>query len=217
MNKKKLLKYIITIFILIIIILIVYLMRNYFIIKSLEKNFYNISNTNNYYVKQTTNQASTISVLEMYKKENKGKLIEHLISLNDFQILEMTTIFDNKITTYMNLGTEKIKKENSMTQQLEIPNPYKLYSKESDSNIIVELFKTHIYTITYNNKECYLITNSLIKNMYIDKETGLLLKLSKGISTTEKGETQEIENIYYYNFGTITDEDIKISNIADFK
>lgn len=215
--KNKVVKLVLLIFLVIVLVIIVYLVRNFYIINSLQNKLDLVSDKSNYHINQRTTQASSYMILDMYKTTEKSKLIEHRISLDDFSSIENITIFNDNVTTYTNFGESKSVNTNSTVQEIEINNPYKLYTKESESNILVELMKTYIKSTTYNGKDCYLISNSMFSNMYVDKENGLLLKIHNGTSTLENGEKYQVETTYYYEFDTVTEENVIEPNIEEYK
>lgn len=213
---KKFLKILLCIVVIVILIFFVYLLRNYSIINSLRDKWNNNCNVNNYHITKKISQGDSYIVSDMYKLNEKGKLVNHDINLTDFSIVENTTIFSNETrTTYWDFGDGNSKSisTNSSIPEIKIPNPFNLYTKESNSNLLIELIKTHIKTISFNDKECYLISNSMFSNMYIDKETGLLLKTYNGTATLEDGEKQQIEEYYYYEFNKVQPENVEEPNI----
>lgn len=214
---NKFLKVLLSIVVIIILIFSIYLLRNYTIINSLHKKWSNTFSNSNYHILKKTSQGNTYIVSNMYKMGEKGKLTNYLINLENFDIVENITIFSNETTTYWDFGDTKNVTENSSIPELKIPNPYNLYTKESNSNVLVELIKTHIKTTTYNDRECYLISNTMLSNMFIDKETGLLMKAFNGITTLENGKKQQIEENYYYEFNTVTTENVEEPNIEDYQ
>ena len=76
--------------------------------------------------------------------------------------------------------------------------------------------KSKIETIELDGKECYMISN-IFENeesklrWYVDKDTGLLLKLvQRGLVQEQYQSTYQATVIEYeYSFGTVTDEDMK--------
>lgn len=213
---KKFFKIILLVVIIIMLIFSIYLLRNYIIIKYLHKKWSNTYNNNNYHILKKTSQGNEYIVSDMYKIGEKEKLINHLIKLENFDIIENITIFSNKVTTYWNFGDTKNITENSSIPELKIPNPYELYTRENN-NILIELIKTNIKTTSYNDKEYYIISNTMQSNMYIDKENGLLKKAVNGAVTLENGEKQPIEENYYYEFNTVKLENVEEPNADDYK
>ncbi len=218
MEMKKVFKVIILIIILLLLITVIHLLRNYFIIRKLQNKLTETTLSKNYQIKQTIEQPLSYVVLNMFQTEKQGKLVEHRVSLENFEVLENITIFnDNSVTTYNKLNDEKTINYNSTTRQLKIINPYNLYTSDSDSSLIIELFKTKISTIEYNNKKCFCISNSMTHDMYIDKETGLVLRTLNGNVTSSNGDNIEIENKYMYVFDKVTNEDVLEPNINDYQ
>lgn len=209
---KKILKYIIIVILAIIAVLIIHLIRNFYIINSLKAKFDLLYRESNYHIQQRTSQASSYIIFDMFKTSENSKLVEHRFSLEDYSNMTSTSFFSDEVITYIDTNENKYTNTNSNVQEIKIVNPYNLYSKNSQSNILVELMKTKISSIQYADTNCYLITNSMVSNMYIDKSTGLVLKQYNGTST-QNNISCPIETTYFYEFNTVTQQDVLDTNI----
>lgn len=215
--KSSIKKILVIVPLILLVLVIMQIGRNYVIIKSLKEKLDQYLESNNYYIRKAISTYNTYRVFDMYKKDNKGKLIENSFSLEDFKDIERITMFEDKVVTYEDFDGNKKIDENSTVAEVVILNPYSLYSKDSEVNILDELFKTSIKSIDYNGRPCYLINNSL-KNegMLVEKSTGLLVKLYKGFIELDNGNKVETEYRYYYEFDKVTDNDIKEPNRLDY-
>lgn len=194
--KKKIL---VIIFIIILILLFIFvgnLIRKFIIIKDLQNKIDKYISNTNYFMKETHIENDTVDTYETY---NKGDLAK-LVMTHDNG--ELTIYFDheNAIGTYMDAETNEIKRYNLEFPKRKLDNPYLLYSENEYNNSFVELLLTKIRKQNYNNIDCYVVSNSFTDYIYIDKETGLILK------KIEKNS----EITYEYKFNSVFDENVNM-------
>ena len=84
---------------------------------------------------------------------------------------------------------------------------------------------TLIMNVLCNDKNCYKIENFKVSGIaypeygicvYIDKETGLIVRVEEGTRDTD-GKIYTQVSDYKYEFNTVTDENLKEPDISQFK
>ncbi len=157
-------------------------------------------NVTNYEVQTHTynNQNKLSSDMQMYYKD--GSVVMHIKNLETgnktiyiyrnqkFEIKENNQIFVYPNETTVNWIT---------------PSTIRLYGNWY--NQLKFYATTKITSDRYNGKECYCISG--LEIMWVDKETGLILKEipDEGYTTID----------YDYTFETVTDKDVEIPNISE--
>lgn len=74
-----------------------------------------------------------------------------------------------------------------------------------------------IVSETYKGKECYKITAYGDLEQWVDKETGLIVRQSGGYYQSKDGTMTRIYHEYNYQFGIVTDEDVKKPDLTGYK
>lgn len=192
MKTKKVLKIIGIIVVILILGILALTMINYTTIKGLQNKMAKYSNSTNYYIKLvTTEDNATTVTTEYYKKDNKQAVF---IERNINGEISRISMYNNGTRT----DTFYDNKENK-TAQLDNETfiSVSLYNQlETDSDWLTfwgSIF-TRISSKKYNGKECYVIKgftspNSLTfkdAEIYIEKDTGLLVKSIEGNRITER-------------------------------
>lgn len=83
-------------------------------------------------------------------------------------------------------------------------------------NFLLSL-RTIITTEEYKGKECYKINIIGYSEIWVDKETGLEIRKYDGYSKNSEGIRKSIYNDFDYEFGTVTDEDVKRPDLTGYK
>lgn len=221
-NKKySLLKLIV---ILLIISFGIVLLSKGIIMKNLINKSSLQSNVDNYYIEYLQYNDNSITVITSYIKDNKYlRKLKNINKLNGNIIDEMIEQFDGeKCNLYIKSENEyqtyyDVEKDNIMPIELK-----SYYLSINAFDFIRSCLFSKIETVECNGVEVYKFTNlytnqTINKNddnyVYIDKETGLVLRASSGtISNDNQSYNTFIE--LNYEFNSVTDDDI--SNI-DFK
>lgn len=187
--KKKILKIIGIIIIVFIILFLIHTLRNYTIITSLQDKISQYSNSENYYVKSVSSNETVLAEMEYYRKAEKQVVFMKRTSDN----IKMS-IYDNgeRIDTF-------VETENSKTVTLDCSElvSVQIYNTlENDNNwqTLLSCITARISKTTYNNKECYIVKGFMSSTslttedaeVYIEKNTGLLLKTVENEIITEK-------------------------------
>lgn len=217
MNKKILKKILKTILIILLVLFVLFLLhsfRNFMIIRKLQKSIEPYLSSTNYHLHSINSQDNGDSiVMDYYKKGSKEtSIIERVSEKNQTKI--STYINDESVTTYIDTPSEKY-----VTPNRNIVLSINIYNWcESDNNwqtFLISAF-CNIRTSKYNEKDCYIISNffspyflyeSFDSNLlYVEKDTGLLLKTQVGSMVSERS----------YEFNTVNDSFFVQPNINEY-
>ena len=192
MKMKKVLKVIGIIIAILIILVLIHTIRNYVIVTGLQDKILQYANSSNYYIKSvTTENNGTIVTMEYYKKDNKQSSIfernlnGEISKISMYNNGERTdTFWDNKENKIAELDSNTIMSVN-IYNGLETDNKWQTFLSCITSNI---------KSVNYNGKECYSIkgfmsSTSLTSEdteIYIEKDTGLLVKFIDSQTLTER-------------------------------
>ena len=217
MNKKIVKKILKTILIILLVLFVLFLLhsfRNFMIIRKLQKNIEPYLSSTNYHLHSINSQDNGDSiVMDYYKKGSKEtSIIERVSEKNPTKI--STYINDESVTTYIDTPSEKY-----VTPNRNIVLSINIYNWcESDNNwqtFLISAF-CNIRTSKYNEKDCYIISNffspyflyeSFDSNLlYVEKDTGLLLKTQVGSMVSERN----------YEFNTVDDSFFVQPNISEY-
>lgn len=214
-NKMKILKLILAF---ILIIFIVFIGTKFVIIKSMQRKIMKYKDITNFHTQITTYRGDSIEFGNIYHKD--GKHLTHIKSSNEKDIREMINTSNGN--TYITSKNDKIAVLNGFTLGVS-DKVYNYLETESIKEFIINLFRSHISTVKCNDKKCYKIDNFKSPDVlypeqgicvYIDKETGLLVRVEQGeqigsnIFTTVKD--------YTYEFNKVTDDDLKEPDINEY-
>jgi len=216
-NKKlKVLK------ILLAVILIVYLVvivSKFIIIKSMQGKIKDYKGVTNYKTTMTTYRGDTLEKANIYHKDGKYLISVEFINGKDVRKIISTKEGNNYITS----NDEKI----AILGGMPLGTADKVYNYLETENIgefIANLFTLNISSVKCNNKDCYKIDNFKSPDIlypeqglcvYIDKETGLLVRVERGDQFGSEIFTTVID--YSYEFNKVTDTDLKEPDINEYK
>lgn len=188
MKTKKILKITGIIILIIIVLILVHTLRNYIILKNIEKNFSRYESSTNFSIKSVATDADgTIVTMKYYQKDNKQAVF---IDYNKNGEISKKTMYNNGERTdifYDNNEGKTAELDSGTTIDVQIYN-----SLKTDNGWQTFLFSipTRIKSTKSNEKDSYIIKNfpsSLEKEeIYIEKDTGLLIKNILNGTTTEK-------------------------------
>ena len=217
MNKKivkKILKIILIILLVLFVLFLLHSFRNFMIIRKLQKSIEPYLSSTNYHLHSINSQDNGDSiVMDYYKKGSKEtSIIERVSEKNPAKI--STYKDDESVTTYIDTPSEKY-----VTPNRNIVLSINIYNWcESDNNwqtFLISAF-CNIRTSKYNEKDCYIISNffspyflydSFDSNLlYVEKDTGLLLKTQVGSMVSERS----------YEFNTVNDSFFVQPNINEY-
>lgn len=202
MDKKKIISIIGVVILAIIVILVAITFRKYIIITKLQTKVSQYSESSNFYTKSTTlTDDGTKVVIEYYKKDQK-QMVKILKEEN--KEITTTLMYDNgeSVDTFIESPNEKIAKLNRKTN-ISV-NIYNHLENENKWQTLLGCFSAKVKTNIYNDKECYIIRDFISSTsltakdteIYIEKDTGLLLKTVNATDNTEKE----------YQFNNVTDD-----------
>ena len=196
---KTIFKIIGIIVLIIVVMLLAHTIKNYIKITMLQNNISKYSNSENYYVHvKTIENSGTKLDIKYYRKGNKqANFLEReyngkIFKLNFYNNGERTDEFiDNENAKIARLNVE------------EFP-PTNIYNYLETSSFVEKLvlsFISNIKLTNYNGKDCYIVKTSYSplalneKNpeYYIDKDTGLCVKLITKDTTSER--EYEFDNV----------------------
>lgn len=219
--NKKILKCIGIILLVIIAFLIIHTVRNMVIMKQISKKEAQYKNVSNYYIRTTSTQGN---VVDFYRKDKR--YIMKLENISPTGVRKLTNYFDGeKVNTYIEAGNDKIAMLNSngLPSKMEIRN---LLDDIETKQFIFLAMLASIRNTDLNGLKCYKIGNFLSPNIlmldtnfeiYIEKETGLIIKEQNGTFTDENGNKEPVITDYEYQFDCVTDEDLVEPDISEYK
>lgn len=193
---KKVLKIMLVIVLVIIAILAVHTLRNFVIIKDLQKKVKVYAESTNYSVISTniypdSSQISQSSVKTYRKGNNTVQILERITT--DAEIATITTYSNGEyVHTYIDSAGEKIAKTTGNIVIMNSGINGYLYTENVWENFILT-FRAKIRSGEHNGKECYIvkdIVSSMVLSsgidfeMYFEKDTGLNVKY---VEKYEKG------------------------------
>ena len=192
MKGKKVLKIVLIIIAIILVILLIYTIRNFTIISSLQNKIGEYINSSNFSIKSTNTQEDNILTMNYYKKDNREAVF--LEKDNNGEETKVS-MYNNgqRIDTFTQTKDVKTVKLNSLNDMsVQIADVLKTDSR----------FQTFMYSmmakvkkVNLNGKECYRIENYFSPYMlngtekneiYIEKDTGLLVKQVVDNTTIER-------------------------------
>ena len=200
MKMKKILMVLGIIIAIFVMIVLVHTIRNYIIITNLQNKILQYSSSTNYHAKYvTTEDNGVIATMDYYRKDNQEVLfLERNINgeINKISMYtneEKTNIYiETKDTKSAQLNTKKTIQGINIFNQLETTNSWQTF---------IGSINTKVKPITYKEKECYDISKFVSEGtltfegaeMYIEKDTGLLVKIIEGTTVSER--EQEFNNV----------------------
>lgn len=226
-KKMKLWKIVFLIVVILLFLFILLTTRKMIILSSLNKKVMAYDNATNLHTKTdfSNNSTSQFSTIEHFFKDDVIKQVA-VSKDKTRQLIQVTT--PNERRNYTISGENKVlniyHQDNSMVHLSRTSN-------FTGSTTLPECFLTAItskvYTEELNQEPHYVLESSSSNNFvlagdiqkvkaYINKETGLTTKLL-AFAKQEDGTIQEFSISYYYDFNTVTDEDMKEPDRNEFK
>lgn len=214
MNKKSFLKIIGFILLISIILLLVHTFRNFIIISNLQDKLSKYTDSDNFHIKSVTNESNGIIItMNYYQKDNRQAIF---LERNNNGDLTKLSMYNNgeRIDTFTETAdskTVKINSSSSITVQI-----VDVLKTDNSWQTFLYSILARIKTVNYNGKTCYSIENFLSpyyiygteKNeVYLDKETGLLLRQTLDNIISEKD----------YEFNSVEDSIFVEPDISQYK
>jgi len=201
MKKKNVFKIIGIILLVLFILLLIHTLRNYTIIRNLQKKFSTYSSSNNYRITSVAQEnENTIVTMDFYKKDDKQ--VVFIERNKDGEVIKQS-MYDNgeRVDIFVDNGKEKICNLDLDTSIIQV-NLVNYLEFENDWQTFLGSIFARITRDTHNNKECYVINNlgspvfmydSEKNEVYLEKDTGLYVKSTFGDQVSER--TYEFNNI----------------------
>ena len=218
-NKLKILKMILLVILLVFVGVIGY---KIIVIKSMQGKMDNYKDITNFHITKTSYGLNTILVQEVFCKDDNYLVNVRSIGENT-EKREITSMKNGH--SYITSGENKVALMNAMP----INAPEKVYNhleSENFGEFMAGIFSSHISSVKCNDKDCYKIDNFITSELafpeqgffvYIDKETGLVVRVEEGTRNNETGGFYTQVSDYKYEFNTVTDEDLKEPDISEYK
>ena len=215
--KMKLWKKILIVIIILIIIAMIPVLNKVAIISSLSDKFAEHVNLENIYQKVTTKDSNTETSYEIYYKDDVEKFVgtnENWIKNIDFVYKDVKKSYiDYKDGSKVLIISKNYPNGSGETVYNKDLMGYTAYYNK-DTILIGKILtgtKTDIKTEMIDGKECYVLKyvdkNAEDTTFYVEKETGLTLKMVHKYETN--GMQKENVRNFEYSFGTVTEEDMK--------
>ncbi len=201
--KNKKMKMIIKVILIVIAIFIVLVLintfRNFMIVKEIQKNVSPYISSENYHIKSVATEETGVVTMNYYQKNGRQAMI--MERDNNGEKMK-TSMFNNgeRIDVFYETAESKTAQLNAdMTINVNIVN---YVETENDWQTFMASMFAMIRKTDYNGKQCYIVDNFLSptfmnstgKNeVYIEKDTGLYVKLNQGEMVTER--EYEFDNV----------------------
>ena len=207
-SKMKIWKKFLIIFLIILLIFIIITLRKFIILANMEKVSKDIINSNNYYVELHSLQSYGVSISKSYNKDSRYLTIMETFDSNVPETRKLTIYNDEEGEIgIIQSGESKVAiLDGSLVGGQIGINAFSTYGSGFWAKMQMALM-SRITTEECSNKECYLIELSNGWKIWIDKESGLILREINGGYVTE----------FIYKFNTVKDSDIVKPDISDCK
>lgn len=218
-NKLKILKLVLLVIVLAYVGTIGY---KFIVIKSMQDKVKQYSNITNFHITKKSYCYDSVITQEAFHKDNN--FLVHIKRTSDSA--ENREIISTKSgNSYIISGENKVAILNSMTLGVQ-EKVYNHLETESLGEFLYGLvISSKISSVKCNDKDCYKIENFKVSGIafpehgmcvYIDKETGLIVRVEEGTRDTD-GKIYTQVSDYKYEFNTVTDNDLKEPDISEFK
>ena len=216
-NKRNIL---LIILLIVVTILIIITIRKGILLNSLSNKFQDAQNQNNYSIEMYLYQKEDTVKVKLLHKDN---LVLANLKDKDKEITETKNNMNNTDIYINNNGNmySKLNSEGSMIN-LTMPNILEIGNIK---DLLVNSLVTSINETKCNGKDCYYIKNfrSTVlpsdkepAGIYIEKSTGLPVRILGGSISSSTDSTNTIID-FYYSFNNVSDSDFKIPNIEQYK
>lgn len=211
---KNVKRIIIGILIIFCVVFVSNITRKSIILINYSKKINELSNCNNYYEKKTIKTKNQNGGYDTLNQELYCKDGVRIYKIGHAQM----DFYDNEWTKeYFLYSVEN--KEFMKLKDNSVKGFYLNDSYFTDSNVriwgnIVLSLNVKIYSEKLEDKDCYVIQNGNVKN-YIDKNTYLIKR--SVVLDVENKDSEVVISDYDFEFGNITDENVKRPDIINFK
>ncbi len=191
-------------------------LRKFYILNTYAVAVKTYQTKDNFYVLERQWAGDTPVVMHVYRKEAETLF---QIEIKEEKVLEEYYNCNTKerIIKYNNEKEKTAKISQSDTGYGVMTN---ISNRLSEGTIGENFLMAIRYAITdekCNGKQCYKITLDENCSVWIDKETGLTVKIKNGFHRNENGVEKDSNIEYFYEFGIVTDEDVKKPDLTGYK
>lgn len=219
-SKKSLKNGILWVVLAVIVIFVIITLTKIIILTRMQNKIEQYLDSENYHAKMVSYQGDKILVYETYKKNAK-----YLATVDIFQKdnTKRAVTYSNGTTNnvYIEANGEKVVQLNTQGGILAQTIYSDVYTDNFAETLIMALCSS-IKSTECNGKDCYYIKNVISSNIvgtgrdvYIDKQTGLLVRTNGGVTGSDVN--VDVINDYSYEFNIVTDNDIKEPDISLYK
>ena len=207
-NKKTIIIRIIMIILIILLVVFgILTLRKFLIFSNIEKISKDKINSTNYYIERVSKVGDSITLMKSYNKDENYISESNIISTDNDEKERKIIIYknnDEKISIIQS-GEDKIVFTDSETLMGKINLDTIGLNEMSTSDKLLLSVTSKITSEDYNNKECYLVQPADTWKLWIDKETGLVIREENGMTVQDN----------LYKFDEVTDEDMVKPDISD--
>ena len=214
MNKKKIIKIVLLVLLVLFILFLGDIIRKMIIINDINNKVSKYINNDNHYEKIITDyngESKTIS--KYYCKDDNAVMVIETTTKQSNETKKLTQYFKGETSnSYFDVGTTKLAVLNSNGT----PSKIQILGIDYNDNFWNLLYLaliTPIKTVEYNGKECYFLDSKELRNSYIEKDTGLVLRAIDGKSEDQK----EIVSEYEYSFDNVDDSIFIEPDISEYE
>lgn len=226
-NKMKILKFILLI---ILIVFVIIIGRKAIILKTMQSSIEQYKNKTNFHTTTTTYNGKSITITDVYHKDGKYLGSVQIAEVNSKGNKGIISYFDGKtFNTYISNGDNKIAMKGKESGINSKDTVYNLL--EFDGWVFLKnLFTSNITSVKCNDKDCYKIDGIISPDylydaispnstlcIYLEKETGLPVRIENGIAYTNENDKVSSITDYFYEFDKVTDKDLAEPDISEYK
>ena len=207
-NKKTIIIRIIMIILVILLVVFCGLtLRKFLIFSNIEKISKDKINSTNYYIERVSKVGDSITLMKLYNKDENYISESNIISTDNNDKERKIIIYknnDEKISIIQS-GEDKIAFTDSETLMGKINLDSIGLNGMSTSDKLLLSVTSKITSEEYNDKECYVVEPASTWKLWIDKETGLVIREENGMTVQDN----------LYRFDEVTDEDMAKPDMSD--
>lgn len=222
-RKMRILKSIV--FLVLAVILVNYVRNVVIYLNIIKKNKESLSCTN-YHYQSYRYHKNRLLVDDYYVKDNKYMAIRNGVDMEDnerhfnykyIDYYDGTTYYQYNIDSVSGIKFYTSREGTMEDTFFPFENDYEFLTL----NPFLASIGDRITNTKCNNKDCYKLdfklNNTYSRAIFIDKNTGLLVRdLIHSLSTDIPGATDGVYD-YYINLNVVTDDDLKVPNVEEYK
>ena len=207
-NKKTIIiRIIMIILIILLVVFCILTLRKFIIFSNIEKISKDKINSTNYYIERVSKVGDSITLMKSYNKDENYISESNYISTDNDDKERKIIIYknnDEKISIIQS-GEDKIAFKDSETLMGKVSLDTIGLNSMSTSDKLLLSVTSKITSEEYNDKECYVVEPADTWKLWIDKETGLVIREENGMTVQDN----------LYKFDEVTDEDMAKPDISD--